>query len=236
MTGAWFLTDRGALAAASLLTLLAVLENGVLPWSPFYVLYAAAAVALPLRLGTYRFGSPRRAAWWHWLLAVGAVAALHALGGAIFGGVVPLLWGDVLGDPYHDVTAALAAVWHEAAARLDLSPATVRTIYLVFIFVWAGIGEELCYRGYLQGVLRRRHGAATAVLTASAFFAVRHAAQFGLLWPDYPTVAAAAWVTFAFLFGLAMGALYERTGSLTLPVFIHVLFNAPALAAGLAAG
>lgn len=236
MLRSWFLTDRGAIATVVLLTLLALLENGPLPWSPFYVLYALFAVAIPLWLRTYRFGRLRETAWWHWLLALVAVAVLHALGGAIFGGLVPLVFGDVLGDPYHDVAAALAAMWNEAAARLDLSAAVVQSAYLAFIFVWAGVGEELFYRGYLQGVLRRRRGPAAAVLVAAAFFAVRHAVQFALLWPAYPVVAAAAWVAFAFIFGVAMGALYERTGSLTLPVFIHVLFNVPALVAGLTAG
>jgi membrane protease YdiL (CAAX protease family) len=37
---------------------------------------------------------------------------------------------------------------------------------------------------------------------------------------------------FAFIFGIAMSVLYERSKSLYLPVFIHVLFNAiPFLAA-----
>jgi hypothetical protein len=40
--------------------------------------------------------------------------------------------------------------------------------------------------------------------------AARHAVQLALLWPDYPWVAAMAWVLFAFIFGVGMSYLLAR--------------------------
>jgi membrane protease YdiL (CAAX protease family) len=228
----WFLTTTGVVVTAVLLTLLALLENSILPWSPFYVLYASLALALPLWLKSYRFGAIRAVKWWHWLLALVAALLLQIMGGIIFGLLIPWLFGDVIGNPYYDISAALPAMWQTAAARFNTSATTIQSAYLAFIFLWAGVGEELFYRGYMQGVLRRRRGFGAAMLVSAFFFALRHATQLFLLWPDYPVVAAVAWVTFAFIFGIAMSVLYERTKSLYLPVFIHVLFNAiPLLAA-----
>jgi hypothetical protein len=70
----WFLSERGVWVTAAVLTLIALLENSLLPWSPFYVVYALLALALPLWLGSYRFGPIRAVKWWHW--PAGIVAAI----------------------------------------------------------------------------------------------------------------------------------------------------------------
>jgi membrane protease YdiL (CAAX protease family) len=228
----WFLSERGVVLTAVLLTLLALLENSVFPWSPFYVVYALLALALPLWLRSYRFGPIRAVKWWHWLLGVVAAVALQLVGGLIFGLLIPLLFGDVLGDPFYDIGAALPAMLQAAADRWNSSAAAMQTAYLSFIFLWAGVGEELFYRGYMQGALRRQRGFYAAMLVSALFFALRHATQLFLLWPNYPVIAAVAWVGFAFIFGIGMSYLYERTQSLYLPIFIHVLFNAIPLLAG----
>jgi membrane protease YdiL (CAAX protease family) len=208
------------------------LENSIFPWAPFYVGYALLALALPLWLKSYQFGPIRAVKWHHWLLGIAAAVLLQLVGGLVFGLLIPLLFGNVLGDPFYDISAALPAMWQAAADRWDSSAAVIQTAYLAFIFLWAGVGEELFYRGYIQGVLRRRRGFYVAALVSALFFAIRHATQLFLLWPDYPVVAAVAWVTFAFIFGVIMSYLYERAQSLYLPIFIHVLFNAIPLLAG----
>jgi membrane protease YdiL (CAAX protease family) len=228
----WFLSERGVWVTAAVLTLIALLENSLLPWSPFYMVYALLTLALPLWLGSYRFGPIRAVKWWHWPAGIVAAILFQLVGAIIFAGLVPLLFGEVLGNPFYDIAAALPAMWETAAARLNSSPTAIQSAYLLFIFVWAGVGEELFYRGYVQGALRSLRGFRVAMLVSAVFFAARHAVQLALLWPDYPWVAAMAWVLFAFIFGVGMSYLYERTKSLYLPVFIHILFNAIPLLAG----
>ena len=95
----------------------------------------------------------------------------------------------------------------------------------MLITIWAGLGEELFYRGYLQARLRRRFGALTAIVGASAIFAVRHYTQVLIAWPHVPWSAATIWVVAAFIFGLAAGWLYEKSGSLLPPILCHYAFN-----------
>jgi membrane protease YdiL (CAAX protease family) len=143
---------------AVILTLIALLENSLLPWAPFYVVYALLALALPIWLGSYRFGSIRAVRWWHWPAGIAAAFLFQLVGAIIFVGLVPLLFGDVLGNPFYDIGAALPAMWEAAAARLNNSPAAIQSAYLLFIFLWAGVGEELFCRGYVQGALRPLRG------------------------------------------------------------------------------
>jgi hypothetical protein len=116
-------------------------------------------------------------------------------------------------------------MFETAAQRLGLEARRVQSLYLGFLVLWAGLGEELFYRGYVQGTLRRSRRPAVAIVLAALLFAVRHYTQMGLLWPAYPWAAATAWVAVGLLFGLVLGWIYERTGSLWLPVAIHYLFN-----------
>jgi membrane protease YdiL (CAAX protease family) len=117
------------------------------------------------------------------------------------------------------------ALYYAAAPRLNLSAHTVKVAYLGFITAWAGLGEELYFRGYVQGVLRRHHSARYSITVATMLFAVRHYMQMLLLFPTYPVFAATAWCALAVPLGFAVGYLYEKTHSLWMPVTIHYLFN-----------
>lgn len=220
----WLLSVNGVLLTAVFLTLVAALENSILPWAPFFVVQALLALAIPLALKTYRFGSLRAVKWWHWLAGIAAAVLIQVVGGLFLGLLVPNLFGSQ-GETAVDISAALMAMYETAAARLNSDPATIQTAYMVMIFLWAAVGEELFYRGYMQGTLETHIGFNRAMLISAAFFALRHATQLLLLWPDYPVIAALAWMTFSFAFGLAMSYLYRRTNSLTLPIFVHFILN-----------
>ena len=101
----------------------------------------------------------------------------------------------------------------------------VQRLYFGFIIAWAGIGEELYFRGYVQGVLRRHHSARYAITAATLLFAARHYMQMLLLLPTYPVFAATAWCVVAIPLGIVTGYIYEKTNSLWMPVAIHYLFN-----------
>jgi membrane protease YdiL (CAAX protease family) len=226
----WFLTNQGVIVTASILTLVALIENRVVPWAPFHVGHALLALAIPLWLKAYRIGTFKAVRWWHWVTGMVTAVLFQLLAGLFLSVLVPTLFGG--STLMTDIGLSLPALFETAASRWQTSPASIQSAYLLFIFVWAAVGEELFYRGYMQGVLEKEWGLKTAVFLSAAFFGIRHAMQLALLWPDYPWIAAAAWVLFAALFGAAMSLIYHRTRSLILPIFIHFLFNLLPLLAG----
>jgi len=227
----WHRTGAGAVGVALALMVPAALENGVVPWSPFYCIYVALAVGLPLVWGTYRFGPPRAVRWWQWALCPVVAVGCQFLGSIAVHSLSPVILGALgvpaarMSEPGYDMGAMFDAMFQAAAPRLGLEVARVRTLYLGFLVLWAGLGEELFYRGYVQSAVRRRRGPGLAIVVAAFLFAIRHYTQMGLLWPHYPWAAATAWVAIGFLFGLVLGYVYERTRSLWMPVVIHYLFN-----------
>lgn len=74
-------------------------------------------------------------------------------------------------------------------------------------------GEELVYRGLVQGVVRRRFGPRAAVFATTAIFAALHP------WKGGVNFAAMA------LAGMLYGGLRERDGSLATPMFAHFAWN-----------
>jgi membrane protease YdiL (CAAX protease family) len=78
----------------------------------------------------------------------------------------------------------------------------------------AGIAEEIVYRGVLFGLLLAWSGSwLTAALTAAALFGVAHLVQG---WKAVPLVMA---------YGLLFQILYAATGSLFLPIAVHVMYD-----------
>lgn len=83
-----------------------------------------------------------------------------------------------------------------------------------------GPGEELLFRGVIQGTLRESFGSATAVVLAAAIFAgVHYVAVSGGVGARLTTIA------ILFLPSLVFGAAYERTGNLVVPALVHGLYN-----------
>lgn len=82
-----------------------------------------------------------------------------------------------------------------------------------------GPGEELLFRGVVQGLFRRVIGVGPAIFVASLLFGLGHyfAIASGNAWP-YIFVAGAM--------GLVLGAIYEYTENLVVPAAIHGIWNA----------
>ena len=223
-------TTMGVLVVSLALMVVAGLENGPAPWSPYYVVYAGLATILPLRWKTYRFGPLKAVPWWMWalapILAIILQATASVIVNVVYAQFVVKLGGPArLEDPVIGVPAMFQAMYAAASMKLGIDIETVRVTYLAFLVAWAGFGEEVYFRGYVQGVLRERKGARYAILVASALFAVRHYMQMALLFPKYPVFAATAWCAMAFPVGIVLGIIYERTKSLWIPVTVHYLFN-----------
>jgi membrane protease YdiL (CAAX protease family) len=230
-------TTIGVFAVSLLLMVVAGLENSVAPWAPFYFAYIGLATILPLKWGTYRFGPVRNVRWWLWVVCPVIAILLQAVAAVginvIYARIVVAIGGpERLDDPIIAVPAMFSALFDAAGARLSIPANHARIAYLSLVVAWAGLGEELYFRGYVQGVLRERHSARYAVLMASLLFATRHYMQMLLLLPKYPLFAATAWAAMAIPVGIVLGIIYEKTNSLWLPVAIHYLFNLIPLLAG----
>jgi membrane protease YdiL (CAAX protease family) len=226
-TRAWLLSRTGVIGLSIGLTVLVLVESIFPPWAPYFILYALLAIAIPLVLRTYQFGSLGTVLQSHWrlILAVFALAAIWDQGVTVWLYERILAGFGLGGDPYYSFSAALTVLANAAALKFNVTPDEALMLYASFILVWAPVGEELFYRGYVQGVLRQSSGFSAAALVSAAFFGIRHVTHFFFLWPDVPLVAAANWVVCTFVFGLLMSYLYEKTRSLYPPMLIHLGVN-----------
>ena len=133
-------------------------------------------------------------------LLPGAVWPL-AIGALCLSAVVSLLL--VLLPIPEDIMADYA----EAAASLE-TPGLVGALSTV---LFAPIAEEVIFRGLVYTRLRRAMPAWLACVLASLVFAVLH----GQL----------LWIAYAFLMGVALTLVFERTGTLWSSILVHITFN-----------
>ncbi len=91
-----------------------------------------------------------------------------------------------------------------------------RLAELALLALLAGVGEELLFRGVLQGGLGQRLDTAAAVAIAGVVFGVLHALTF-------------TYAVFATLMGAYLGVLWVATGNLLAPVLAHGLYDFAAL-------
>ena len=77
----------------------------------------------------------------------------------------------------------------------------------------AGIGEELLFRGFLQGSLEHALGATLGLLAAGVVFGLVHA-----ITPAYAVIAT--------LMGLYLGLAWRVSGNLVVPITIHAAYDA----------
>lgn len=103
-------------------------------------------------------------------------------------------------------------------------PAWIHVLAFEGALLLAPVSEELLFRGFLQTALRRvieprrrslRHRWIAIAITGAIFGAMHDAT------PQH--------VPALILFGLILGYLYERTGSLRLTMLVHLLFNGKSL-------
>ncbi len=162
--------------------------------------------ALPARIGR------NAAAGWivgGWLATVcwTGLAALAAQW------IIRLLWAEYQ-PPDHGVFTTL---------RSSETPTILRALALISAAIMAPIGEECLFRGVLQTSLRRVLPPARS-MRHRWFAIVATAVIFGIMHVETPQ-----FVPSLVLFGVVVGYLYERTGSLVVVIAVHVLFNVKSL-------
>jgi membrane protease YdiL (CAAX protease family) len=224
---AWLLSESGVFGVGIVLTLIVLAESIFPPWAPYFILYAVLAILIPLVVRTYQFGSfwAVLKTYWQLILGILIIALIWDEGISTWGYERLLTMLGVGSDPFYSLNAALQLLAETAARKFGITPDAALMLYAVFILVWAPIGEELFYRGYMQGVLRQFGSFRMSALVSAAFFGIRHATHLFFLWPHVPWVAAASWSVGAFVFGLLMSYLYEKTNSLYAPMVVHVAIN-----------
>jgi membrane protease YdiL (CAAX protease family) len=230
----WLLSKTGVITTGTFLTLLVLAESIFPPWAPYFIIYALLAILIPLVLKTYNFGPFLQVLRTHWLLIAG-VFAIAMLWDVVISGTLYehfLTQAGLETDPFYSLNAAVVAIAGKAALTFAITPDEAIMIYALFILVWAPVGEELFYRGYMQGALRKKMSFWPAALISAAFFGIRHATHLFFLWPDVPYAAAGFWVVSTFVFGLLMSFLYEKTRSIYPLILVHVLINIAELMMG----
>jgi membrane protease YdiL (CAAX protease family) len=98
----------------------------------------------------------------------------------------------------------------ESSLLRDLSK--LRLAQLTIIAIAAGIGEEMLFRGFLQGLLESSLGAPAGLALASVIFGLAHPITF-------------AYFVIAATMGLYFGLLWWWTGNLLAPVIAHSLYD-----------
>ena len=96
-------------------------------------------------------------------------------------------------------------------------------LYLVpLTYLFVGPGEELMFRGAVQGLLRESYSVVSGIVLASAVFAVAHAGNV----LGAPVGQKLAYFAVIFTLSLVLGALYEVSDNLVVPVLVHGSYNA----------
>lgn len=169
----------------------------------------ALAAALALRAGPAALGFRRPR-------GPGALALPAAGGVALVG--LSSLWAVAL---EHLAPAAYAEMMAEQAGQMDLLEAPWLLLVLAAV-VAAPLAEEVYFRGFVYGGLRRDLPFPFASGLSAAIFAGVHL----MAWSTVPL----------FLVGLGAAVAYERYRTLWAPIALHAAFNGAALAVELLAG
>ncbi|MBO8183026.1 MAG: CPBP family intramembrane metalloprotease [Archaeoglobus sp.] len=103
-------------------------------------------------------------------------------------------------------------ILHPNALVPDFTLKSFVTLFIV-MYVFVAFVEELIFRSVLQSSLEREFGLKKGLFLASILFAVMHAG-FGF-----------GEISYAFLTGLLIGFLFQKTKSLPLAVMIHGTIN-----------
>jgi len=224
----WATKPGPIILVATFLTFLVAFESlYFIPWAPYFLIYAILAVIIPIYLKMYRFGKLRDLAsteiaklFVAFLIVSFVILFLMDL---IY--IVTLQSLGLINNPIYDLSAALYILADEAALKFGITINSAIALYGAYVVIWAPIGEELFYRGYMYKGLRERYSITISALISSFFFGIRHMTHFLFILPDYPVFSGLYWAFHAFIFGLLMAYAYEKTDTLYVPMLIHFLIN-----------
>lgn len=135
--------------------------------------------------------------------------SLEALNWSLLATVPLLMSVWALGDARWAWAEELQRLMREIVVPLFRN-APAGTLFLVSLL--AGVGEELLFRGVIQGGLSSLLGPWPALILASVLFGTLHALT-------------RAYFIIATLMGFYLGMIYLWTGNLLIPVLVHFLYD-----------
>ena len=89
-------------------------------------------------------------------------------------------------------------------------------IDLALIALFAGVGEELLFRGWMQGILITKINTSTGILLTSLIFGILH-------------YISKEYAIYAFIVGIYLGLIYQVSGNLYIVMAIHAVYDFIAL-------
>jgi len=120
------------------------------------------------------------------------------------------------------ITLSCAIIWGLGGVKLSVVPfnATIaqEMIWGFLLFIAVAVNEEMFARGYLQGLIRARFGTVAGVTVSTIFFAFLHSFNPGMWTTPLPIMN----LLFA---GLLFGVSRELSGSLWMPIGMHLSWN-----------
>ena len=221
---------RGPFAVIALtltLTVLCFIESAkMVPWSPYFILFAILTIVLP------RFfdSTPIRPTKMHGRKLWAFMAFMTIVSCAIDTGIFVVAWDWLLarinlsGKPFYSMAGALTYLIEVVSKERNLTLLKAQAIFGAFMLLWAPIGEELFYRGYVYGSLKESYSRRTALLITCFLFAIRHVTHFFYLWSTV-SVAGIEWAVDVFIIGAVFTYVYERVGGLMPVMILHFLVN-----------
>lgn len=124
------------------------------------------------------------------------------------------------------VVALVKMIWpdyqpvdHKFITAVETASTGWKVVIFLSAVVGASVSEELLFRGIFQSTLRKYLPPWISILFVSLLFAAVHAEP-----QNKPSL---------FLLSVLLGWSYEKTGRITLPIFIHAIFNCIMLSAKL---
>lgn len=210
----------------AIVTLIAGLESlPIYPLSPFILIHALFAMSVPLCCPYFKvrpylksgFGECKRFIFKGLIWGIAYVS----LFGVIIGYSLKIFHLDK--DAFWNVLLLYRHVYQRLAF---LRGTLVMDITLfIFIVLWAGLIEELFYRGFIFGGLRRKYSFTVSLLASSGLFGLRHSLQLLYFLPHYPFPAGIIYFLFSFGAGCFLAFLFEKSRSLLPAMVIHSGIN-----------
>ena len=184
-------------------------------------LYIVLTIGLALALAGYGWVVVRRLLGGDASFFDVAVPSLRDLGVAIGGFVALLVMSAAISLLVQELGVPMAESQIERQARE--TPSATWVLYLIPLsFLAIAPGEELLYRNVVQKYLYGAMSRTAAVVAGAALFAGVHFFQYLSATPGATVVS----LTTVFFLALILGATYERTDNLVVPILVHGAFNA----------
>lgn len=177
-------------------------DVGLLLVEPIAILLPTLLMVFTLRLDTRRTLRLRLPSLTDFLLALPLALSLTVL-------------NDQLSNLTQQIFPMDESFQEKMAEFLRVSSFTEWLIKILGIGVGAAVSEEIMFRGFIQKGLERGFGRSTAILSTSLLFAAMH-----LIWQVLPSYVLA---------GIVLGITALASGSILIPIVIHLVFNTSAL-------